>query len=154
MGSILKHQHEEELEFQIAPMVDVLLVILVFFITITSASVLRVDQRVNLPIADHAGKMVKSWNEKLINIYWDEPSQTGSVAVMDDKTGRTTTYAEMSELETYLKSEVAARGQTLRVIFRADRDTPSFQIQKVMGACAAAGIADITFSAVNLDKSK
>ncbi|MBA3608646.1 MAG: biopolymer transporter ExbD, partial [Chthoniobacterales bacterium] len=33
-----------EPEFQVAPMIDVLLVILVFFMTITSTQVLKVDQ--------------------------------------------------------------------------------------------------------------
>ena len=40
-----------EPEFQVAPMIDVLLVILVFFMTITSTQVLKVDKTISLPIA-------------------------------------------------------------------------------------------------------
>ena len=38
-----------EPEFQVAPMIDVLLTILVFFMTITSAQVLKVDKTIQLP---------------------------------------------------------------------------------------------------------
>ena len=45
-----------EPEFQVAPMIDVLLTILVFFMTITSAQVLKVDKSIQLPIAKDAQK--------------------------------------------------------------------------------------------------
>ncbi len=45
-----------EPEFQVAPMIDVLLTILVFFMTITSAQVLKVDKTIQLPIAKDAQK--------------------------------------------------------------------------------------------------
>ncbi len=51
---------EGEPEFQIAPMVDVLLVILIFFMTITSAQVLRVDKSITLPVAPNAMKKDES----------------------------------------------------------------------------------------------
>jgi biopolymer transport protein ExbD len=43
-----------EPEFQIAPMIDVLLVLLVFFVMITSAEVLKVDKNLTLPISPNA----------------------------------------------------------------------------------------------------
>ncbi len=45
-----------EPEFQIAPMIDVLLVMLIFFMTITSAQVLKVDKTISLPVAKNAQK--------------------------------------------------------------------------------------------------
>ena len=43
-----------EPEFQIAPMIDVLLVLLVFFVMITSAEVLKVDKNLTLPVSPNA----------------------------------------------------------------------------------------------------
>ena len=40
-----------EPEFQVAPMIDVLLVLLIFFMSITSAQVLKVDKNISLPVA-------------------------------------------------------------------------------------------------------
>src|SRR5436190_17186382 len=59
-----------EPEFQVAPMIDVLLTILVFFMTITSAQVLKVDKTINLPIAKDAAKKDNSRAEALVNVRW------------------------------------------------------------------------------------
>jgi len=47
---------EGEPEVQIAPMIDVLLVLLIFFMSITSAQVLKVDKSIELPISANALK--------------------------------------------------------------------------------------------------
>ncbi len=60
-----------EPEFQIAPMIDVLLVILIFFMTITSASVLKVDKKIDLPIAKNAQKKDNSRAETVVNVRWE-----------------------------------------------------------------------------------
>ena len=44
---------EGEPEFQVAPMIDVLLVLLIFFMSITSSQVLKVDKNISLPVAAH-----------------------------------------------------------------------------------------------------
>lgn len=141
--------HEEELEFQIAPMVDVLLVMLIFFVMITSASVLRVDSKLHLPVAHHAGKMSKSWNEGMIDVHWD-PASNNSYSSMISANGQSVRFNQPEELTKHLKGVIS--GDAFRVIIRADRDTPARVIQKTMGACAAAGIGDIVFSAVNLNR--
>ena len=41
----------DEPEFQIAPMIDVLLVLLIFFMSITTIQVVRVDRNIVLPVA-------------------------------------------------------------------------------------------------------
>ncbi|NBV52576.1 MAG: biopolymer transporter ExbD, partial [Verrucomicrobia bacterium] len=47
---------EGEPEFQVAPMIDVLLVLLIFFMSITSAQVLKVDKNISLPVAANGVK--------------------------------------------------------------------------------------------------
>ncbi|MGH6644608.1 MAG: ExbD/TolR family protein, partial [Bradyrhizobium sp.] len=69
-----QHGAEEELEFQIAPMIDVLLVILVFFIMITSASVLQGDPDITLPVASDASKPEKSKAEAVLNLHFKDKS--------------------------------------------------------------------------------
>jgi biopolymer transport protein ExbD len=145
-----RHRHDEDLEFQIAPMIDVLLVILVFFVTITSASVLRLNLNLHLPIADHASKMVKTWHEVLINATWDDATSQGTVAMTDPQSGTEARFSDMNALTAQLKPLVT--GDRFRVVLRADRDMPASFVQKVVGACAAAGIGDVTFSAVNVEK--
>ena len=146
-----RHPHkEEELEFQIAPMVDVLLVILVFFVTITSASVLRLNLNLHLPIAENAEKMVKGMQEVLVNALWDPAAGKGTASALGPKGGAPVEFAEMGQLTTFLKPMVT--GDRFRVVLRADQDAPAWFVQKVVAACAAAGIDDVTFAAVNVEK--
>jgi len=50
----VRNQPEEDPEFQIAPMIDILLVLLVFFMSISSTEVLQTNDQVKLPIAKDA----------------------------------------------------------------------------------------------------
>lgn len=61
-----------EPEFQVAPMIDVLLVLLIFFMSITSAQVLKVDKNIALPVASHGVKRDDKAAAGLINISWDK----------------------------------------------------------------------------------
>ena len=63
---------EGEPEFQVAPMIDVLLVLLIFFMSITSSQVLKVDKNISLPVAAHGVKRDDKAAAGLINISWDK----------------------------------------------------------------------------------
>ena len=76
-----------EPEFQVAPMVDVLLTILVFFMTITSAQVLKVDKTVQLPIAKNAQRKDNSRAEAILNVRWKLPEKK-AFFVLNDKSYR------------------------------------------------------------------
>src|SRR5271168_4786016 len=73
-----------EPEFQVAPMVDVLLTILVFFMMITSAQVLKVDKTIQLPVAPDAQKMESKRAEVVVNVRWLADAKKAQF-VIDDK---------------------------------------------------------------------
>jgi biopolymer transport protein ExbD len=140
-----------EPEFQIAPMIDVLLVILIFFMTITSASVLKVDKTIALPIAKDAQKKDNSRAETVVNVRWKSAERKAEF-VFDDRVYRDS--AEIVELlktakTTGEKKITAGANPTFRAVIRGDRDVPALYVSKAMNACAEAGITDISFSAVN-----
>jgi biopolymer transport protein ExbD len=137
-----QHGAEEELEFQIAPMIDVLLVILVFFIMITSASVLQGDPDIELPVAADATKPEKSKAEAVLNLHFKD--KAGWVTM--DKV----TYSKLDALSK--KLDAMSKGKkNFRVVIRADRTLPAMFVQKVLGACADAGVSDTVFTAINHD---
>lgn len=139
-----KHGPEEELEFQIAPMIDVLLVVLVFFIMITSASVLQGDPDIKLPVAANAAKPEKSRAEAVLNLHFDPGSKMGWVVVDSIK------YIKLETLTNKLKM-ASTNQKDFRVLIRADQTLPSQWVQKVLEACAAGGISNTVFTAVNHD---
>lgn len=133
-----------EPEFQIAPMIDVLLVLLVFFMSITSAEVLKVDKNIVLPVSPNAKKRdaEMSKHELAVNVRWDE--QAGKAFVkMDD-----IDYPNLADLVPRLKDKVTADPK-VRVVIRGDRKLPAIEIQRVMNVVGEGGIADISFAASN-----
>jgi biopolymer transport protein ExbD len=142
-----------EPDFQIAPMIDVLLVMLIFFMTITSAQVLRVDKNIQLPIAPNASRKDNSRSEAVINVRW-EAAQRRVVYNFQDRP-----YVAASEFvqELRMARESAERQGTegqnpsYRAVIRADREVPALHVSQAMNAAGLAGIADISFSTSNRD---
>ncbi len=133
-----------EPEFQIAPMIDVLLVMLIFFMTITSSQVLRVDKTISLPIAPAAQKKDNSKSEVPINVRWNSETKKAQVS-MEDRV-----YTNLEDMVPILKAH-AATDPHYRVVIRGDRALPAIEVSRVMNVCGAGGISDISFSAVNRD---
>jgi len=142
-----------EPDFQIAPMVDVLLVILVFFMIITSAQVLNIDKTIKLPIAAEALKKEKSRVEAIINVRWDPNANRASFNFADQL------YSKASDLLGPLKAAKdygehhlkLGDNPEFRVVIRGDRDVPALFVSQAMDEAANAGISDIAFSTVNHD---
>ena len=142
---------EGEPEFQVAPMIDVLLTILVFFMTITSAQVLKVDKSITLPLAKNALKKDNTRSEAIVNVRWKTETKKPEF-VFDDHV-----YKQLSEMVPALKvakstgekNVTQGANPTFRAVIRGDRDATAISVSQAMNACAEAGISDISFSAVN-----
>ncbi len=130
-----------EPEFQIAPMIDVLLVLLIFFMSITSAQVLRIDKEIQLPVALDAKKKEKNMlNEAALNVRWTNGK---SLITFED-----TKYEDTQPLVDLLNKRKESNTK-YRVVIRGDKRLPAIEIQRVMSVIAQAGIDDISFSALN-----
>lgn len=133
---------EGEPEFQVAPMVDVLLTILIFFMTITSAQVLKVDKSIVLPVAANALKKDDSRSEAVINVRWNEAKQTADYTFDDAP------YPHPEDLVPILKGRLATNPK-YRAVIRGDRAATAEAVSRAMNVCGNAGISDISFSTVN-----
>lgn len=126
-------------------MIDVLLVLLIFFMSITSAQVLRIDQDIRLPVAADAKKKddKNAMFEASINVSWIAARQEAKIKL--------DTQELPNEEIVKVLTERKNNNPTYRVIIRADRDVLAVEIQKVMALIAQAGIDDISFSTLNQD---
>ena len=144
-----------EPDFQIAPMVDVLLVILIFFMVITSAQVLNIDKSIKLPIAAAAAKKDDSRSEAIVNVRWDQEANRSVFNFQDRIYTKGSDLVEPFKAAKAYGEKVAASkpGQNpeFRIVIRGDRDVPALFVSQAMNAAAEAGISDISFSAVNHD---
>ncbi|WP_395734992.1 ExbD/TolR family protein [Prosthecobacter sp.] len=130
-----------EPEFQIAPMIDVLLVLLIFFMSITSAQVLSIDKEIQLPVAKDAKKKEKDvQNEANINVRWTN----GKATILFENNS----YDVVEPLVEKLRARHDVNAK-YRAVIRGDKRLPAIEIQRVMSVIAQAGIDDISFSALN-----
>jgi biopolymer transport protein ExbD len=130
-------------EFQVAPMVDVLLVLLLFFMSITSTEVLKKERNLHLAEADRAKKdeQQQKTHEIVINVTWDDINAAAGF-IMDGNS-----YPNADAFTSVL-SQRLAQDPRLYVSIRADRDVQYSSISDLMAACAHAGIGTVTFAVI------
>ena len=133
-----------EPEFQIAPMIDVLLVLLIFFMSITTAEVMKVDKNIVLPISPNAKKRdpQMSKHEIAINVSWDTQLNKAFVKLDDH------VYANLADLVPRF-TDRRTKDEKVRAVIRGDRLLPAIEIQRVLNVVAESGISDISFAASN-----
>jgi biopolymer transport protein ExbD len=128
-------------EFQVAPMIDVLLVLMLFFMMITSTEVLKNDKAVHLPEANHAKPKEpgQAKHEITINVEWNSFNQSASYN-MDSYTANTP-----DGLAGAIAAKHAADPEGY-VVIRADKDVEYSNISDLMTVCGNAGIGSVAFS--------
>lgn len=139
---------EEDPEFQIAPMIDILLVLLVFFMSIASTEVLQVNEAVKLPVAkDAVPKDKKTQGQSIVNVLWNDlAGGTGTIEVDEKK------FAQPAEMVPYLVEKVGNNPQ-MRVLVRADKNVRYEYLRGVLQAVGSSGIGNVTFSVVDKEQA-
>ena len=138
---------EEDPEFQIAPMIDILLVLLVFFMTISTSEVLQVRQDIVLPVAKDAkakNQDAAKEGQVVLNVLWNEMNNTGTVD-MD-----TRNYPDPAAIQAPLEVNVR-RSPNMRVLIRADRKVRYDFLRNILRITGAAGVQNVTFSVTDKD---
>jgi biopolymer transport protein ExbD len=133
-----------EPEFQIAPMIDCLLVLLIFFMSITTAEVLQIDKGIELPVAADAKKKEKAkTQEGALNLRWDPIKQKGVFSFLQKDYD-----TNVQELVHELRG-IRERIPGYQIIIRGDKRLPAVEIQRAMSILGQAGFDNINFSTLN-----
>lgn len=133
---------DEEPEFQIAPMIDILLVLLVFFISTSSTEALQINREIQLPVAKDAKEPGDNPGQAIINVTWVGVSNMGGITM--DEVG----YDRPGELIPELRRRLL-RNPMMRVLVRADRNVRYEYMRELLEAVGDAGVANVTFSVVD-----
>lgn len=127
-----KKQKEPE-EFQMAPMIDMVFLLLVFFMTVSNLAQAEKSVRLDLPESREAEVPKELSDRKTISVKSDGTVFWGATPVtVDELPG--------------LVEPLIAETPELRVQVRADRDTPFSEIKKILKACAQAGAYNVIYS--------
>ena len=121
--------------FQIAPIVDVLLVLLCFFIVTWSFAKKEMEMDVKVPAAESAKDAKPVMNQTVLNVKSD-----GTV-VWNRKT------VALDELKTRLK-ELSGLYPDYAIILRGDATASYQSIMHVLDACRDAGIWNVAFAVI------
>ena len=119
-------------EFQLAPMVDVLFILLIFFIVTTSYQALERELSIALPDAEHSTEIEQGGRDILINI-----NRNGEFIV----NRKPYTLEGLRDLLIRTKNILGSRA----ILIRADQETLYDHIVKVMDLCAELKMNKISF---------
>ena len=122
--------------FQIAPMVDIVFVLMLFFMA--SAGSLVVEKELNISLPGGPGEN----REAIILI---DISPEGQVTMNNQPFG-TPTDRKLQPLREWLKNAIEQFGGEDPVIIRPNPETRHERIIDVLDAAAAAGVKNLTFS--------
>jgi len=139
---VRKAEAEADPEFQIAPMIDILLVLLVFFMSITSTEVLQSNDAVDLPVAKEAKESKKvAAGQMIINVLYN-PINNATTIEVDERN------PSNQELVSALQAKVNANPQ-YRVLIRADKNVRYEFMRTLLENIGKSGVGNVTFSVVD-----
>lgn len=138
-----KPEPDADPEFQIAPMIDILLVLLVFFMSITSTEVLQSNDSVDLPVAKDAKDPRKGNNagQMIINVLYN-PINNATTIEVDEQN------PSANELVSALQKKVSTNPQ-YRVLIRADKNVRYEFMRTLLENIGKSGVGNVTFSVVD-----
>jgi len=128
----IKLPEEDQVGFQMAPMIDIVFLLIVFFMLVAN---INQQQRIplNVPVASKSTRP-------------EDPSGRGILSIRPDGT----VFAGAQEMSLDEITEMAESRITenvhFKVFLRADSTTKHKYVRDVMTACAAGGVIDIIFA--------
>lgn len=134
------------LALNLAPMVDVMMCLLIFFMLATKL-VERENSHIDLPVARAAKDAEKQalGNRFVINVRAAQPREgEGPVYLVREERVTLTDIADRLQGE-------RERDPNVNCVIRADRDLPYRYVEAVMAACARAKVNNLTFGAVRTE---
>jgi biopolymer transport protein ExbD len=128
----LAKKQEDEIGFQLAPMIDMTFLLLIFFMVTTKISKEQVKVDIKLPTASNATIPSDLSNRDIISIDGDGVYYIGQ------------RKSDKKELTAYLKERFKVT-PPLRIYVRADKNTPGKQVKELMRIASEAGAVNVIF---------
>jgi len=139
---LMQHYEDAKLELQVAPLIDVVFLLLIYFMVTASLIKKEADIGFILPANIEQDQMVEIPVEVLIRITDDGTVEIEGMRFNQDD-------RELNDLVTQvagLKEIARSQNSPFYVNVLPDRDALHYRVIDVMDACAAAGVHSLTFS--------
>jgi biopolymer transport protein ExbD len=123
----------EKAEFQLAPMVDVVFLLLIFFITTMQLTQSERELNVSVPVAEEGADAQQTVGEIIVNV-----RETGEVVVDQSVMDKSQLFDKLTRIAAVHKN------QAIRI--RGDGKVEYQKIVEVIDVCQKAGIPNISFA--------
>ena len=129
----IKTYQEEAPTLNLTPMIDVVFLLIIFFMVGTRCTGDERKIKVQLPTVGSAASLTSAPQKRVVQVFAD-----GSVQLDDDR-------MSITELTDSLKNSVR-QNPAVSVAVRGDADGPFQNVASVLAACRTAGIQDMAVS--------
>ena len=124
-------EEKEETKVQMAPMIDMVFLLIIFFMTASHLSASK-SKTLDIPVANHGVIPKERPDRWTVNVTADGAIFSGQTPVTVDELKR-------------LVTERVKQEPDMKVYLRADKVTPHKQVKSVMSAMAEAGVGNFIF---------
>lgn len=152
-GADAKRIPEESGDLDMSPMIDMVFLLLIFFIVNATAITVKKDDRVVMPVANNAGEVKSANGCIVVNVYSgtresEKKPYDKSIIWWDDEMNPLKTEAELKE---YLKKKAElykSQKYELSLYLRGDQDALFKNTKTVIKAAGEVGVSNVMFAAV------
>ncbi len=134
------NQEDEGFDVPLTPLIDVVFLLLIFFLVATTFARNEIDQKVRLPEAEGGTKGEPVSDNLVVNVRRDGTLVVNG-RIVDEKGLRT------------LATEWHGTHPDRRAVIRGDDGAPYGRIMRVMGLCKAVGIVNVDLPVVPLEEA-
>jgi biopolymer transport protein ExbD len=130
----------DELQVDMSPMIDMVFLLLIFFIVASTVIVVKQDPEVKPPVAKYSKKAKDGKGRIVINVRQDGTFLAETA---------TLTFDDAEDIQKYVKERKAieeGKGLVPVIHLRGDQGVPFKYVRKVIRAAAIAGVDNVIFS--------
>jgi len=134
----------EDLKVDMSPMIDMVFLLLIFFIVNANLIVVKMDKKVEVPVAKHSSKQEKALGRIVVNVYGNEEESNGRFR---DENGERP-FADDDALREYIKEAVENLKGSIQpqLHLRGDRHTDFKHCRRVIRVAAEVGVDQVVFA--------
>lgn len=137
-------EKDEDVGFQVASMIDIVFLLLIFFIVASQLQDLELEKQVSLPIADAAQtKKSEGVQEILINVLSNGVIKVSGTEIPIEKLA-----------EELRKVAESSDKQEKKIVIRGDKNAHYGRMMNIMRYCAEAGLWNVSYAAFQEQQQK
>ena len=141
----------EDMGVDMSPMIDMVFLLLIFFMVASTMITDRKDPFVEIPVTPDGKDPQLGIKKVTINVYSEktlreEPKLAGRTSPFADVMGKEIDVADISKIMRDAKDSVEGTNRKVVLYVRGDKEAMVLQMKKVLQAAGAGGVQDVIFS--------